>query len=154
MNIKETGKCCLCGGEYEHDGCNPKPVCTIPDARCCDKCHFERVMPARGANYGMTYEEYLAWYEASRKADEQPTEVAVEVSAEENYGWDEFDDEPYVCVPLALWQNILTDNLEKIRTGLFTDHGEIADVGEIAALRAQLSGLIGFCNHCEAEHTY
>ena len=68
--------------------------------------------------------------------------------------WDEFDDEPYVCVPLALWQNILIDNLEKIRDGLFIEPGKLADAGEIGALKPLLSGLIGFCNYCEDEHTY
>ena len=67
--------------------------------------------------------------------------------------WDEFHDEPYVCVPLALWQNILTDSLKKVRDGLFTDE-RVSDDKEIAALRALLSGLVGFCNYCEEEHTY
>lgn len=68
--------------------------------------------------------------------------------------WDEFNDEPYVCVPLALWQNILTDSLKKVRDGLFTKEGEVSDDAEVAALKALLSGLIGFCNYCEEEHTY
>ena len=58
--MNDTGKCCLCGGEYTMGGCNPDPVCTIPDARCCDKCARERVNPARGFVPRISYEEHLA----------------------------------------------------------------------------------------------
>lgn len=74
MSIQETGKCCLCGGVYTLYGCNPDPVCTIPDARCCHKCNYERVIPARSLNYGkpderdnlVSVEEYLEELEASK----------------------------------------------------------------------------------------
>ena len=58
-DLPETGVCCLCGGKYTEYGNNPDPVCTIPDARCCHKCNWERVLPARGYNPGITYEQYL-----------------------------------------------------------------------------------------------
>ena len=67
--------------------------------------------------------------------------------------WNEFNDEPYVCVPLALWDNFLIDNLKKVRDGLFTESGEVSEDGEIAALKALLIGLVGFCQYCKDEHT-
>lgn len=57
--LPETGVCCLCGGEYTEYGNNPDPVCTIPNARCCHKCNWERVLPARGLKLSMSYEKYL-----------------------------------------------------------------------------------------------
>lgn len=66
MSIKETGKCCLCGGEYTMYGCNPAPICTIPDARCCHKCNWKHVLPARGIHLCMTYEKYIKDVEASK----------------------------------------------------------------------------------------
>lgn len=45
-------KCCLCGKEIETKnnysyGNNPSPVCTIENARCCDKCNDSIVTPFR-----------------------------------------------------------------------------------------------------------
>lgn len=56
----ETGKCCLCGGKYTMGGCNPDPVSTIPDARCCHKCNIERVLPARGIEHNISSKEHFA----------------------------------------------------------------------------------------------
>ena len=67
--------------------------------------------------------------------------------------WDGFRDEPYVCVPLALCQDFLKDNLKKMRDGMFDASGEVAEDSEIATLKALSSGLIGFCNYCEENHT-
>lgn len=68
MINKETGKCCLCGGEYTMGGCNPDPVCTIPDARCCHKCNVERVLPARGMEQAMSFEECFTTLEHTDKS--------------------------------------------------------------------------------------
>jgi hypothetical protein len=40
---KEKGKCCLCGGDYDHWGNNASP---IKDGRCCDACN-QKVILAR-----------------------------------------------------------------------------------------------------------
>lgn len=45
-------KCCLCGQEIKTDnaysfGNNPFPICTIENARCCDKCNNAIVVPFR-----------------------------------------------------------------------------------------------------------
>ena len=42
--MKETGKCCLCGKEYNHFGNNTLP---IKDGRCCDECDLRFVVPIR-----------------------------------------------------------------------------------------------------------
>ena len=39
--------CCLCGKPCENEyGNNPEPLAKYP-ARCCDKCNYEKVVPAR-----------------------------------------------------------------------------------------------------------
>ena len=43
----ETGICSLCGGVYDHYGNNPMPLIDDFDARCCDRCNEEKVVPAR-----------------------------------------------------------------------------------------------------------
>ncbi len=40
-------KCCLCGQEFEGFGNNPWPLNNDENARCCDKCNAEKVIPAR-----------------------------------------------------------------------------------------------------------
>ena len=45
--IPESGKCCLCGGQYRLLGCNPWPVNKERNARCCHECDGAIVFPAR-----------------------------------------------------------------------------------------------------------
>ena len=40
-------KCCLCGIKFVGYGNNPYPVDKNPEHRCCDKCNFTKVIPAR-----------------------------------------------------------------------------------------------------------
>ena len=40
-------KCCICGKEFEGWGNDPCPVVMDEDAKCCDKCDMEVVLPAR-----------------------------------------------------------------------------------------------------------
>lgn len=49
MEIKETGKCCLCGSTYVMYGNNPYPLCDKDDyeSRCCNMCNANKVIPAR-----------------------------------------------------------------------------------------------------------
>ena len=42
-----AGKCSLCYGNYIFGGNNPQPVIDDYDARCCDKCNFEIILPTR-----------------------------------------------------------------------------------------------------------
>ena len=39
--------CCICGKEFKGWGNNPYPVVKDEDARCCDDCNMEFVIPAR-----------------------------------------------------------------------------------------------------------
>lgn len=41
----EKQKCCICGQEFEGYGNNPWPV--KENGECCDKCNYEKVIPAR-----------------------------------------------------------------------------------------------------------
>ena len=41
---KEKMKCSICGAEFEGFGHNAEPV---NNGRCCDKCNFDVVLPAR-----------------------------------------------------------------------------------------------------------
>lgn len=51
MENKENPKCCLCGNSCENEfGNNPYPLNTDEEARCCDKCNAELVIPARIIN--------------------------------------------------------------------------------------------------------
>jgi hypothetical protein len=43
----ETGICILCGGPYFVGGCNPEPLASINDGRCCADCDFCKVIPGR-----------------------------------------------------------------------------------------------------------
>ena len=40
-------KCCFCGKEFVGWGNNPYPANKDEDARCCDKCNDEIVIPER-----------------------------------------------------------------------------------------------------------
>lgn len=44
MDYEKTGTCSICGKTYEHWGNNAQP---INNGRCCDKCNYEYVLPAR-----------------------------------------------------------------------------------------------------------
>lgn len=43
----EKFECCICGKECEGFGNDPWPVVSDDDARCCDTCNSESVIPAR-----------------------------------------------------------------------------------------------------------
>jgi hypothetical protein len=43
----KTGKCALCGRQYENWGNNPDPVLKNKGARVCDDCNLRVVIPAR-----------------------------------------------------------------------------------------------------------
>lgn len=45
--MKETGKCCICGDQYEYFGNNPDPVSTKKHDRACTFCDRMFVIPAR-----------------------------------------------------------------------------------------------------------
>ena len=45
--IGVAGKCSLCDGNYIFGGNNPQPVIDDYDARCCEQCDVEIVVPAR-----------------------------------------------------------------------------------------------------------
>lgn len=46
MNNQEN-VCCICGKRFTGWGNNPWPVIEDEDARCCDACNDEKVVPAR-----------------------------------------------------------------------------------------------------------
>lgn len=39
--------CCLCGSKYSGMGNNPAPLQRGKNARCCDKCNREIIIPLR-----------------------------------------------------------------------------------------------------------
>lgn len=45
----KNGTCCICGGEYTNYGNNPDPIVVdnTGELRCCWKCDWEKVIPAR-----------------------------------------------------------------------------------------------------------
>lgn len=43
-DYKQEGKCSICGEEYDDWGNNAEPV---NDGRCCKKCNWTKVLPAR-----------------------------------------------------------------------------------------------------------
>lgn len=45
--MKQNGKCCFCGRPYANYGNNPDPVDMREDARCCNMCNANIVLPAR-----------------------------------------------------------------------------------------------------------
>ena len=46
MNNQEY-VCCFCGKTFNDWGNNPYPACEDENARCCDDCNNEVVLPAR-----------------------------------------------------------------------------------------------------------
>ena len=46
MNNQEK-VCCICGKKFTGWGNNPYPVVKDENARCCDECNGEKVLPAR-----------------------------------------------------------------------------------------------------------
>lgn len=49
--LSDTFECCLCHQKFKGYGNNPYPLVTDKGARCCDKCNYEKVIPARIALY-------------------------------------------------------------------------------------------------------
>lgn len=45
---EEVKVCCICGEKFEGWGNDPWPV--KEDGECCDKCNYEKVIPARIEN--------------------------------------------------------------------------------------------------------
>ena len=45
--MAQKQKCCICGKEFEGWGNNLWPVNNDPDARCCDECNYNVVIPER-----------------------------------------------------------------------------------------------------------
>lgn len=43
----EKIKCCICGKEIVGYGNNPWPINDDENARCCDECNINTVLPAR-----------------------------------------------------------------------------------------------------------
>ena len=43
-------KCCICGKYINGYGNNPYPINNDENARCCDDCNFNKVIPARIIN--------------------------------------------------------------------------------------------------------
>lgn len=62
--IQETGTCSLCGQPYEHYGNNPQPVLDRYEQRCCDKCNWELVVPARIYPVVLSFSEAKLIHEA------------------------------------------------------------------------------------------
>ena len=50
-----TLTCCLCGDTFVGWGNNPYPLSVNPDDRCCDKCNYTKVIPARLARIAESY---------------------------------------------------------------------------------------------------
>jgi len=50
----QTFKCSLCRRNFYGFGNNPYPLCDREDykAKCCDKCNFTKVLPARMVGMG------------------------------------------------------------------------------------------------------
>ena len=40
-------RCCICGADVVKYGNNPWPIYWNSNKRCCDKCNFAYVIPAR-----------------------------------------------------------------------------------------------------------
>jgi len=47
MTENQEKVCCICGMKFTGWGNNPYPVVEDADARCCDACNKEKVLPAR-----------------------------------------------------------------------------------------------------------
>ena len=45
--MENNFKCCICKKTFTGYGNNPEPVSTKKNARCCNKCNEEVVLPAR-----------------------------------------------------------------------------------------------------------
>ena len=51
----KTQECCICGVAYTGHGNKPAPV--MEEGKCCDECHFLKVIPTRLKNIG----SYIKW---------------------------------------------------------------------------------------------
>ena len=47
MESKDSKYCCICGKSFSGYGNNPYPVVKEENARCCDDCNRDIVIPAR-----------------------------------------------------------------------------------------------------------
>ncbi len=56
--MSENGTCCLCGATYEF-GNDPSPLAGGADKFCCDRCNWEKVLPARGIRVDISYDEFV-----------------------------------------------------------------------------------------------
>ena len=45
--MERNGQCCFCGKPYSDYGNNPAPVDMRENARCCNECNANIVIPAR-----------------------------------------------------------------------------------------------------------
>ena len=54
--MEEGRLCCICGAPIEGFGNNPYPCVSIENARCCDECNQNVVIPARIAKFVMREE--------------------------------------------------------------------------------------------------
>jgi hypothetical protein len=43
-------KCIFCEADFEGSGHDPSPLATAADGVCCNKCHEDKVIPARMRN--------------------------------------------------------------------------------------------------------
>lgn len=128
---KETGKCCFCGGEYSHYGNSPYPIRTSRWARCCDKCNWERVLPARGLNPGITYEQYLETVKSAYTGDKCVYE-------------EEFDEQfngEYISCPVDLLD-------------LYLDDLRAASALSSNEAKSLIDRAIKFGETCKNEHTF
>lgn len=63
---QRTGKCVLCGSDYDNYGHNPQPVLFSVDSRVCDACDEDTIIPVR-ISLGMKRDrpgsvyEYMPW---------------------------------------------------------------------------------------------
>lgn len=60
-----SGKCCLCGHDYNRHGCNPNPLGDVETERCCHDCDELYVVPTRMGLAGFAFPSM----------DSAPTEV-------------------------------------------------------------------------------
>ena len=56
--MSENGTCCLCGATYKY-GNNPAPLAVGVDKLCCNRCNWEKVLPARGVRAEISYDEFV-----------------------------------------------------------------------------------------------
>jgi hypothetical protein len=60
--------CVLCGEKSIGWGNNPEPLASYDDGRCCERCNWEKVIPARIDRYGGLPKQ--EWSDARRDDDD------------------------------------------------------------------------------------